>query len=328
MLKGVSKETKVGSLAAVAITVLILGYNYMVGKDNPLSTSREFYVMYDSTQGLADNTALFLNGFRVGQLRKLTMDVEARKVVAKLEVYNDIVIPSDSRVKIESSLLGGTALKLIIGRSSKAAEDGDTLRPDYTHDVISMINEKITPIASGADTMLRNINALLSRKSLTTSLDQLPSVLASLNNTITEISATLNGVRPGLASTMDNVGRFSGNLAEYNKSISASLGSFQRISAQLDSVQLVKLTTSLQHTIAGLQSVTDNLQGGKGTLGKLAQDDKLYNNLVLTTNSLQCLMNDLNKYPEKYLPLPWGKKQRKKAKAESAKNQCFTDSAR
>lgn len=328
MFKGVSKETKVGSLAAVAITVLILGYNYMVGKDNPLSRSREFYVMYDSTQGLADNTALLLNGYRVGQLRKLTMDAGSRKVMALIEVYNDVAIPSDSRIKIESSLLGGSTLKLLMGKSTKLAEDGDTLMPEYTHDVISMINEKIAPIASGADSMLHNINKLLSRKSVSASFDQLPLVLASLNETINEIRSTLTGVKPGLNATMDNVGRFSSNLTEYNKSISASLGSFQRISSRLDSVQIVQLTSSLQKTINGLQAVTDNLQSGKGTLGQLAQDEKLYNSLVSTSNSLQCLMNDLNKYPEKYLPLPWGKKQRRKAKEASSKNQCFTDSAR
>lgn len=61
MFKGVSKETKVGSLAAVAITVLILGYNYMVGRDNPIGGAREFVILYDSTQGLAENTAVMLS---------------------------------------------------------------------------------------------------------------------------------------------------------------------------------------------------------------------------------------------------------------------------
>lgn len=328
MFKGVSKETKVGSLAAIAITVLILGYNYMVGKDNPLGTSREFFVLYDSAQGLADNTAVMYNGFRIGQLRKLSMDAAARKVVARIEIYNDINIPADSRVKIESALLGSTTLKLILGSSKKPAEDGDTLRPDYTQNVMSMVNDKIAPIAAGADTLLGNLNRLISRASVKAAFDELPVVLASLNKTISEIQEMVAESRPGLGATLDNVGRFSNNLDEYNTTIVASLQSFKKLAGQVDSIQLTRIAASLEQSIASLSAITKNIESGQGTLGQLAQDKALYNNLVKTTQSMECLLNDIKQYPEKYLPLPWGRKQRKKAKEESVKNQCFVpDSA-
>lgn len=329
MFKGVSKEIKVGSLAAIAITVLILGYNYMVGRDNPLGTAREFYVVYDSTQGLADNTAVMFNGFRIGQLRKLEMNDETGKPIAMLEVYNKLKIPKDSRVKIESSLLGTTTLKLILGKSKELAEDGDTLRPDYTQDVMSMVNEKIAPIATGADSLLAHLNALIARASVQRAFDDLPIVLESLNKTIMEIQGTVAEARPGLSSTLDNVGRFSGNLQEYNKTITASLKSFEKLAGQVDSIQLTRIAASLEQTISSLSALTNGIASGEGTLGKLAQDKTLYNNLVKTTGSLECLLNDIKGYPEKYLPLPWGKRQRRKAKeASSATNQCFApDSA-
>jgi phospholipid/cholesterol/gamma-HCH transport system substrate-binding protein len=320
MFKGVSKETKVGALAAIAITVLILGYNYMVGKDNPLSTSRQFFVIYDSAQGLADNTALMFNGFRIGQLKKQTMDVETGKVIARIEVYNEIKIPSNSRVKIESAILGSTTLKLVMGNSKKMALDGDTLLPDYTQNVMSMVNEKIAPIASGADSLLNKLNSLIGRPGVKTAFDELPVVLASLNEAILEIQSVLAGAKPGIQSTMNNVGAFSSNLSEYNKSIKKSLMSFERAAGQLDSVQLAAIASSLQATLHSLEKITKGIEEGKGTLGQLATDDSLMKELKKTNASVEGLLQDIKKYPEKYLPLPWGKHQRNKAKKESEKN--------
>ena len=319
LFKGVSKETKVGTLAAVAITVMILGYNYMVGRDNPLGGAREFIVVYDSAQGLADNTAVMYNGFRVGQLRNMEMDPQTGKVIAEIEIYSEIKIPKNTKIKIESALLGSTTLKLVLGNASVFAEDGDTLIPMYTQDVMTMVNEKIAPIAAGADSLLVHVNDLIARKSLASAVDELPVVLASLSRTINEIQSTLAASKPGLTATLNNAGKFTANLESYNKSIESSLKNIQRTSGRLDSVELQKIGKSLEETAQSLSVITKNIEQGRGSLGKMAKDPALYDNLVKTTNNLQSLASDINRFPEKYLPLPWGKSQRKKAKKASEK---------
>ncbi|MEK0421106.1 MAG: hypothetical protein RLZZ161_957 [Bacteroidota bacterium] len=328
LFSGVSKETKVGALAAVAITVMILGYNYMVGRDNPLGGAREFVVLYDSAQGLADNTAVMYNGFRVGQLRNMELDPQSGKVVAEIEIYSEVKIPKNSGIKIESALLGTTTLKLIPGNAKKLAEDGDTLMAMYTQDVMSMVNEKIAPIASGADSLLAHMNAIIARKSLGTAIDQLPVVLASLNRTIEEIQGTLAASRPGLTTTMNNAARFSSNLDQYNRRIEGSLRNLNKTTAKLDSIELQKIGRDLQESAAALAVITKNIEQGKGSLGKLAKDPVLYDNLVKTTKNLETLAYDINHYPEKFLPLPWGKSQRKKAKKASENRRVTADSAR
>lgn len=328
LFTGVSKETKVGTLAAVAITVMILGYNYMVGRDNPLGGAREFVVLYDSAQGLADNTALMYNGFRVGQLRNMEMDPQSGKVIAQIEVYSEIKIPKNSGVRIESALLGSTTLKLVPGNSKAFAQDGDTLIPLYTQDVMSMVNEKIAPIAAGADSLLSHLNAIIARQSLNDAVDQLPVVLSSLNRTISEIQGTLAAARPGLTATINNAARFTSNLDQYNKSIEGSLKSLRQTTAKLDSIELQKIGRDLKQTAESLSVITRNIEQGKGSLGKLAKDPALYDNLVKTTKNLELLAHDINHYPEKFLPLPWGKSQRKKAKTASEKGRVLTDTAR
>lgn len=300
----------------------------MVGKDNPLGGARDFVVLYDSAQGLADNTAVMYNGFRVGQLRKMEMDPQSGKIVTSIEIYSEVKIPKNSKIKIESALLGSTTLKLIPGNSKLMAEDGDTLLPMYTQDIISMVNEKIAPIAAGADSLLTHLNAIIARQSLTAAVDQLPVVLASLNNTIAEIQSTLAASKPGLTATLNNAAKFSSNLDQYNKSIEGSLSNIHRTTARLDSIELHKIGKDLEETAAALAVITRNIEQGKGSLGKLAKDPVLYDNLVKTTRNLETLAYDINHYPEKFLPLPWGKSQRKKAKRASEKKHTQSDTSR
>jgi len=300
----------------------------MVGKDNPLGGARDFVVLYDSAQGLADNTAVMYNGFRVGQLRKMEMDPQSGKIVTSIEIYSEVKIPKNSKIKIESALLGSTTLKLIPGNSKLMAEDGDTLLPMYTQDIISMVNEKIAPIAAGADSLLTHLNAIIARQSLTAAVDQLPVVLASLNNTIAEIQSTLAASKPGLTATLNNAAKFSSNLDQYNKSIEGSLSNIHRTTARLDSIELHKIGKDLEETAAALAVITRNIEQGKGSLGKLAKDPLLYDNLVKTTRNLETLAYDINHYPEKFLPLPWGKSQRKKAKRASEKKHTQSDTSR
>ena len=207
-----------------------------------------------------------------------------------------------------------------MGNSKKMALDGDTLLPDYTQNVMSMVNEKIAPIASGADSLLNKLNSLIGRPGVKTAFDELPVVLASLNEAILEIQSVLAGAKPGIQSTMNNVGAFSSNLSEYNKSIKKSLVSFERAAGQLDSVQLAAIAASLQATLHSLEKIMGGIEGGKGTLGQLATDDSLMKELKKTNASVDGLLNDIKKYPEKYLPLPWGKHQRNTAKKASERN--------
>lgn len=317
MFKGVSKETKVGSLTAIAITVLILGYNFMIGKDNPFKGSRNFYVLFDSTSGLTESTPLVFNGFRIGQLRKMSLDEKTKKVKVALEVYNDLEIPNDSKIKIESDLLGTKKLRLNLGKNKTFLEEGGMLTPEYTKDVMGMLSEKVSPIAANADSLLANLNALIKRSSVQRTFDNIPVLMSTVEAAIAEIKATITALKPSVTGSMSNLEKFTASLETYNSSIDATLKSFSKLGKQIDSISLVQLMANLDKTVAGLNGVVTGIQNGEGTLGKLATDKELYNSLVRTTTTLECFVRDFKTYPEKYLPLPWGKKQRKNAKEKS-----------
>jgi phospholipid/cholesterol/gamma-HCH transport system substrate-binding protein len=53
--------------------------------------------------------------------------------------------------------------------------------------------------------------------------------------------------------------------------------------------------------VTGLQQLVDDVNQGKGSLGKLTQTDALHNQLVDASKSLNLLIDDINKNPKKYV---------------------------
>jgi phospholipid/cholesterol/gamma-HCH transport system substrate-binding protein len=66
---------------------------------------------------------------------------------------------------------------------------------------------------------------------------------------------------------------------------------------------------ALEKSIIQLNTIVTEIKNGKGTLGKLANNDQLYNNLTSTTNSLNILLQDLRMHPKRYIQVSvFGKK--------------------
>ncbi len=289
----------------------------MMGRDNIFTRGRDFFVRYNNTQGLSVGTKVMFNGFKVGMLRSLKMD-EDQMIVAKLEITSDMPIPKDSKIKLESALLGGVTLKLILGTSKEQAEDGDELAAEYTSDIFNMVNSRIVNVTNSADSVMGTLNDFFHKDGLTSAIGELPQVLRELTRTIAEIRSTVSLIQPGLASTAKGMGEFSSSLPEYDRQLREGLGHFNQLGRQVDSVRVAELLNNLSVSSGKLASLMTKLEAGEGSAGKLLNDDQLYLDILKTNAELQKVMLDLKKYPEKYIPVPGTKKQRKKAKKQSA----------
>ena len=316
VFKGLSNEFKVGVLAIVSICILLLGYNFMMGRDNLFDRGRSFKVYYDNTQGLSVGTKLMYNGFKIGMVRSLKMD-ENLKIVAIVEVSSDMDIPEDSKIKIEAQLLGGVTLKLLKGSAKDFAEDGDVLQPDYSKDVFGMINTKVVNVTNSADSLFGTLNAFLHKQELNEAVNSVPLVLHELTATIVEIRKTIAALEPALKQTSNSLGAFSNNLPEYDRQLREGLEHFNKAGRQMDSVRIASLLNNLSTSSEKLALLLDDLNQGKGSMGKLLKDEALYADIRNSNAQLQSIMLDLKKYPEKYIPVPGTKSQRKKAKKKS-----------
>ncbi|HSR37423.1 MAG TPA: hypothetical protein VLL95_00810, partial [Phnomibacter sp.] len=57
----ISNETKVGALTVITVTLFILGFNFLKGK-NPLKRSQYYYARFDAIEGLVPSNPVIMNG--------------------------------------------------------------------------------------------------------------------------------------------------------------------------------------------------------------------------------------------------------------------------
>ena len=73
--------------------------------------------------------------------------------------------------------------------------------------------------------------------------------------------------------------------------------------------QMDKSITSLSSAAENLNLILASIKEGKGSLGKLTNDEQLYLNLNRTANSLNILLQDLRLHPKRYVQVSvFGKK--------------------
>jgi phospholipid/cholesterol/gamma-HCH transport system substrate-binding protein len=317
VFRGLSKEFQVGALTSVAITILILGYNFMRGKDNPFKAGTDVYVYYDSAQGLGIGTSVMFNGLRIGQLSDLDITEDGKRIQAIFEIKSSLNIPKDSKMEIQSQILGGQRVRLVMGESKKFISDGDTLIGDYAHDQFSAINEQIVPLASKADSLLTSMNGFFQNRGLNKALDELPLTVNQIRQLLLQTQGLISTNEMAIKKSLDNVSLFTANLSSYHNDITKTLSRINKLTSGLDSVDLAKSLIKLDSLLAGANQIIQTINSGNGSLGKLVNSDSLHNSIVATTNELNKVLLDLKKYPEKYVPVPLTKGQRKKAKAAS-----------
>ena len=61
----VSNETKIGALTVIAITLLILGFNFLKGK-NLIEKKATIYIAFEKVNGLNMADMIKINGLKVG----------------------------------------------------------------------------------------------------------------------------------------------------------------------------------------------------------------------------------------------------------------------
>lgn len=289
----------------------------MMGRDNFFSRGREFIVKYNNTPGLSVGTKVIFNGFKVGMLRSLKM-ADDQMIVAYVEVTSDMPIPENSSIKIESALLGGVTMKLILGNSLKLADDGDELLAEYSSDMFSVVNSRIVNVANSADSVFATLNDFFHKEGLNNAVKEMPIVLRELTRTIAEIRESIEILRPGMSIAANSLGEFSANLPEYDKQLREGLSHFNNVGRQVDSVKVDELLNNLSVSSGKLAAMLSRLDQGKGSLGKMLNDEQLYLDIVKSNLELQKVLLDLKKYPEKYVPVPGTKQQRARAKKSSA----------
>ena len=177
----VSNETKVGALAAVSITFLVLGYNFLAGQGSFFSKKYILNAIVPDVSEISNSTPVLYNGYKVGNVSDVELvKASGHQFKVHFVINEDIDIPEGSSVKVSSKLLGGKSLDLIFSQSKTLAENGQTLNTVADTTLVQSMSNVFKPLNAKINSIVNALDSLLSGGELNRSLASLNTSLKSL----------------------------------------------------------------------------------------------------------------------------------------------------
>ena len=314
----ISKETTVGILSAFAITVLVIGYNFMRGEDL-FTSSNEYFGKYEKIEGLFKSNPVLINGYKVGSVTSINMNRATLELTVGITVGEDIKVPKNSIMKIvNNDLIGSKAVELIFGDdSTEFAKTGDFLKAEQDQGIAQAVSGVLEPLTKSVSSVLGNIDTAIAGADLETTLRDASLALKSFKETADKLNNLLNGKDAEIAAILGNVKETTVGLKGLTPKIDGILNEIDSTSKELSSIEFGILAAQVKKLATELEKTTAAVNSKDGTLGMLLNDKELYDNLDMTVAKLKALLEDIEKYPRRYT----GITERQRKKGDKAKEE-------
>ena len=293
-----SKEIKAAFFVLSTILLFIFGFNYLKGS-SILDKQKTIYAVYDEVDGLLVGANVMINGLSIGNVTELDFLPNSTKILVTLKVKDKLSFSSKSIASIyETGVLGGLAISIepVFERES-IVKTGDTLMSSVRPGLTELINRQIEPLSrqlqstiTSVDSIFTGASNVLNRQTqeeIKESISVLTSAINAIKNSSVIIEETLTSKNTQINNTIDNFEKISSNLSN--------------VSDELNSFGLTSLLSNLEDSVDGISSIVDKLDSDNSTLGKLINEDEVYNNLNSSIESLNILINDIKTNPKKYV---------------------------
>jgi phospholipid/cholesterol/gamma-HCH transport system substrate-binding protein len=239
--------------------------------------------------GLRRGDPVQMRGVNIGRVRGFDFTADGVRVQA--EINGEYRPPEDSRVVLRSNgLLGGMIVDFVPGRSTRplarGAELAGTSEAPFTRTA--------TEVGGSAADALRWVEELLADPTV----PSLRRGAASLDSLL----STLAGLAGREAGTVEAVGRDLRALASGLRAATDG-ADLPTMLADTDTLltRLGRSAASVEGATASLDRVLGRLAGGAGTVALLAEDPRLYEELVSALASVTRLADDIRENPRRYV---------------------------
>lgn len=291
----IRQTVKIGLFTLLAILILYVGITYLKGLSLS-GLSRTYYVSMHDVTGINVATRVFVNGYNVGTVREIKYDYTNNGgALLVLNLNPDIKLPKGTTVQVTQTLLSGAQVNLLLPPSQGGG--GAFLSP---LDTIPVSSDKL---AGGFAQIQQEL------------LPQLSSTLGHMDSVLLQAQAILTNpnIEPALADVRTSAAQVKASTAQLQQSLRSLPTIMERIdhasegvesfASELDSLQLQETIRNLESASRELKDFAQTLNQKESTVGKLLNEDGLYNRIDSVTTSLDALIQDIKANPKKYVKL-------------------------
>lgn len=290
------RDIQVGILFILAVAVLIMGILWF----KEFRLGGQYYlarVEFENTSGLQRGDAVEVRGVSSGQVEEIVYEAGRAIVVLKLE--RSVEIYPETRFVIENvGIMGQKLVAVYPGPRGTPLATDVIFRGEYQPGIPALMADLGTALDSFQGLAERLDRVMRSFEEEDDG--RFHRILDNTDRLTAELAAFLKETRGELTVLVRNTNSAMENLN------SALSGRGEDVGTALEraSVALARLDSTLvtfDRTMGRADSLLAGVQSGEGTLGRLARDPELYDNLRRTLEEAQWLIGDMRENPRKYL---------------------------
>lgn len=287
-------EIQVGATVLVAAAILLWGVTWL--KEFTLARKVNVWtVQFPRTGGLGRSDEIQVNGIRKGAVED--MKLVGDHVIVRLALAQDVKLTTDSQIAIRNvGLMGEKVIAVDLKTTGREYTLRDTIQGAYElgmPEVMARVGSTLDMITELTQNLHDISTVVVQKGELEKTVKAFAATSAELHAAVAENRAALRGTMENFADASRTAKALTtGREAQLSRSVddfSQAAARMNALSMRLDSLSVV------------LASVSGKVDRGDGTLGRLVNDRKLYDDLNTSVQSLRALVDDIKKNPKKYL---------------------------
>ena len=272
--------------------------------------TKTYFAIADDALGLLRDSDVIVSGVVAGKLDKIGL--ENGKAKFTLKISKDLVVYENAKIeKVMESMLGTYVLSLEPGDSSAPVlPENSYIKNVKTASGLSSAMDKVAEIMEKTDALMEKvmerenqdkINKIIdllvkttenTSQSIDGNMKLLSSVLKDMADVMQKVNAKSDTEMEKLSQVLKNTLKVTDRIAEIsdgkdeelNKTLDDLRNSLKLIAEELaasrGAMQDVREITS------NVNQITEKVANGEGTVGKLLNDDKLYNDIAKVSDKL------------------------------------------
>jgi len=283
-------SAKVGAFALVTLVLAILIYRYTTKSAGSGDGYRVYAVVADAS-GVSPRSQVRIAGISVGAVESVKLDHGRARIDIRIKpevpLYDDAAI-----AKVSASLLGEYYLSLSPGTEGKRKlKEGDRIgsvveaaTTDQIMKNMEMISKDVKRVT---EALAASVGTEQGRENISETLKNLAQVTEALNQTVRENREAIHNILINVDRITTRGGSQVDDILENVKQASADVrslvatangrGAAEQNPGEVRQIvdKINRASSSLESTLKNMDSVSQRLERGEGTIGRLTKDERL-----------------------------------------------------
>jgi phospholipid/cholesterol/gamma-HCH transport system substrate-binding protein len=291
-----SAEAKVGLFVCIGLVILVYMSLRVGGMKFGVEKGYTLTALVASAEGLDEAASVRVAGVEVGRIEDIELYNNKARLI--LHMFPDSIIGRDFTASLKTKgLLGEKYLNLSPGElGSPPLKDGEEIT-----NVIKYANiEELVTIIAGVGRDVKEVSSSLKNVlggeegsgTLKSIVENIEEITFRINDLVADNDEELSMALANFAEFSDSMKGVSESLSdviEQNRGkLSESITSLRAASAKFEDsmTALSEIKPKLERTATSLENITAKLDSGKGTLGKLINDDTTHKKINKTLTGI------------------------------------------